>query len=85
MALAANLIKMTAVRNTLYRQPCPEDCDRYADFERKFEYEPTADQKRCFEDIREDMISRTRPMDRLICGDVGFGKFITNVSFTSLS
>ena len=43
------------------------------DFEVKFEYEETADQLRCADEIRHDM-TRIQPMDRLLCGDVGFGK-----------
>ena len=43
------------------------------DFERHFEYEETDDQLRCAEEIKADM-ERPVPMDRLLCGDVGFGK-----------
>ncbi len=43
------------------------------DFELKFEYEETPDQLRCCEEIKNDM-ARIQPMDRLLCGDVGFGK-----------
>ncbi len=43
------------------------------DFERHFEYEETDDQLRCIEEIKADM-ERAVPMDRLLCGDVGFGK-----------
>lgn len=43
------------------------------DFEASFEYEETPDQLRCCEEIKHDM-ERTAPMDRLLCGDVGFGK-----------
>ncbi len=43
------------------------------DFERHFEYEETEDQLRCVEEIKSDM-ERSVPMDRLLCGDVGFGK-----------
>lgn len=43
------------------------------DFERRFEYEETEDQLRCIEEIKADM-ERAVPMDRLLCGDVGFGK-----------
>lgn len=48
------------------------------DFERKFPYELTSDQQKAVEDIKKDMESPL-PMDRLICGDVGFGK--TEVAF----
>ena len=43
------------------------------DFERRFEYAETEDQLRCIEEIKDDM-ERPVPMDRLLCGDVGFGK-----------
>ena len=43
------------------------------DFERHFEYEETEDQLRCIDEIKSDM-ERPIPMDRLLCGDVGFGK-----------
>ena len=43
------------------------------DFERRFEYEETEDQLRCIDEIKSDM-ERPVPMDRLLCGDVGFGK-----------
>ena len=43
------------------------------DFERHFEYKETEDQLQCVEEIKADM-ERPVPMDRLLCGDVGFGK-----------
>ena len=43
------------------------------DFERRFEYEETDDQLRCIQEIKNDM-EKPYPMDRLLCGDVGFGK-----------
>lgn len=43
------------------------------DFESRFEFEETQDQLRCCDEIKSDM-ERTAPMDRLLCGDVGFGK-----------
>ena len=44
-----------------------------SDFERRFEYDETDDQLRCIHEIKGDM-ERPYPMDRLLCGDVGFGK-----------
>ena len=44
------------------------------DFEKTFAFEPTPDQHKCFEAVENDMVWRSRPMDRLVCGDVGFGK-----------
>ena len=45
----------------------------YHEFEAAFEYEETADQLKAIEDITHDMES-SKPMDRLVCGDVGYGK-----------
>ncbi len=50
-----------------------EDCDWQSDFEARFPYTETPDQIRCIEEIKKDMESVT-PMDRVLCGDVGFGK-----------
>ncbi len=50
-----------------------EDNDWQRDFEERFPYEETDDQLRCVEEIKGDM-QRPVPMDRLLCGDVGFGK-----------
>lgn len=49
------------------------DTDLQNDFERRFEYDETEDQLRCIDEIKRDM-EREVPMDRLLCGDVGFGK-----------
>ncbi|KAK8617195.1 hypothetical protein V6N13_117161 [Hibiscus sabdariffa] len=45
-----------------------------AEFAAQFPYEPTPDQKQAFIDVEKDLTERETPMDRLICGDVGFGK-----------
>ncbi len=49
------------------------DGDLQSDFERRFEFDETDDQLRCISEIKRDM-ERGIPMDRLLCGDVGFGK-----------
>ena len=49
------------------------DIDMQSDFERRFEYDETEDQLRCVHEIKTDM-EKPFPMDRLLCGDVGFGK-----------
>lgn len=49
------------------------DCDWQRDFEERFPYTETPDQIRCIAEIKQDMES-PRPMERLLCGDVGFGK-----------
>jgi transcription-repair coupling factor (superfamily II helicase) len=73
-SMAVNLGKMKAIRDSFHRTPCAPDGERYKAFEKTFMYEPTEDQKICFQTIATDMINNTRPMDRLVCGDVGFGK-----------
>ena len=49
------------------------DNDWQREFEARFPYEETDDQLRCIDEIKHDM-ERPQPMDRLLCGDVGFGK-----------
>ena len=49
------------------------DTDMQRDFESRFEYDETDDQLRCIHEIKQDM-EQPHPMDRLLCGDVGFGK-----------
>ena len=71
--MAAELIKLYAARK---RQPgfaFAADSPWQREFEDNFPYPETDDQLRCIADIKHDMESPT-PMDRLLCGDVGFGK-----------
>ena len=76
--LAEELIKLYAARQALEREPFPPDSDWQKEFEESFEFEDTDDQLRCSAEIKGDM-QRRYPMDRLLCGDVGFGK--TEVAF----
>jgi transcription-repair coupling factor (superfamily II helicase) len=71
--MASDLIDLQAVRASQPGIAYPEDSHWQHDFEAAFPYEETDDQFRTMEDIRADM-TRNRPMDRLICGDVGYGK-----------
>ncbi len=71
--LAAELLTLYARRAEATRPAFPFREDEVARFERGFPYEETDDQMRAIDDIRKDL-SSTKPMDRLICGDVGFGK-----------
>jgi transcription-repair coupling factor (superfamily II helicase) len=73
-SLAINLIRMMAIRNSFHRTPCLKAENKYSQFEQNFAFEPTEDQRKCFTAIERDMVNNTRPMDRLVCGDVGFGK-----------
>lgn len=72
------LAELYARRRELKGFAFPKDDELQAEFERKFEFEPTSDQLVCTEEIKTDM-EMTKPMDRLLCGDVGFGK--TEVAF----
>jgi len=71
--LAAELLRIHAAREAQPGFACPADTDWQKEFEASFPYTETRDQLRAIEDTKADM-ERTRPMDRLICGDVGFGK-----------
>ncbi len=71
--LAKELVEIYAARMTLEGHAFGEDTRWQHEFESAFEFEETPDQVRAIEESRADMQS-PRPMDRLICGDVGFGK-----------
>lgn len=71
--MAKELIRLYAQRMSQKGHAFMEDTDLQRDFETRFEYEETDDQLRCVEEIKADM-ERKAPMDRLLCGDVGFGK-----------
>ena len=78
--IAERLIKLYAERETRKGFAFSPDCDLSIDFENDFQYDLTIDQKRAITQIKEDMESPV-PMDRLLCGDVGFGK--TEVAFVA--
>ena len=71
--MAKELIALYAARMQATGYAFSEDTDWQRDFEAHFEYEETEDQLRCTDEIKADM-ERSVPMDRLLCGDVGFGK-----------
>ncbi|MBQ7384116.1 MAG: transcription-repair coupling factor [Clostridia bacterium] len=71
--MAKELIQLYAERMRRPGFAFPEDDDLQRDFEAAFEYDETAGQLEAIEDIKKDMMSEV-PMDRLLCGDVGFGK-----------
>ncbi|MEG2673228.1 MAG: TRCF domain-containing protein, partial [Ruthenibacterium sp.] len=66
-------IELYAKREQAKGFPFPEDSEWQRDFETRFEYDETADQLTSTAEIKKDM-ERARPMDRLLCGDVGVGK-----------
>ena len=71
--LAQGLIKLYAERQKLPGFAFPSDSPWQKDFEDRFEYTETEDQLRCIAEVKRDM-ERPMPMDRLLCGDVGYGK-----------
>ena len=81
--LAQDVLALYATRETLQRVPFDPMCEeKVRELEATFPFEPTPDQIKCFEDVENDMVWRNRPMDRLVCGDVGFGK--TEVAMRAL-
>ncbi len=73
LEMARELVKVYAAREAMQRVPFSAPDNLYREFESTFPYEETVDQEKVIEDILSDM-QRPRPMDRLVCGDVGFGK-----------
>ena len=71
--LAEKLIALYAQRERQRGVPFPKDTDWQVEFEAAFPFEETEDQLACISDVKTDM-EKGEPMDRLICGDVGFGK-----------
>ncbi len=71
--VALDLLKLYAERNLITRPPMTWVSDEMEKFEAAFAYEETEDQTRAIQDLQRDFESE-KPMDRLICGDVGFGK-----------
>ncbi|MBQ8752249.1 MAG: transcription-repair coupling factor, partial [Clostridia bacterium] len=71
--IARELIALYSKRMSAPGYAFEPDTEWQYDFERHFEYEETEDQLRCIDEIKSDM-ERPIPMDRLLCGDVGFGK-----------
>lgn len=71
--LAKKLIALYGARLQIQGHAFSPDTEWQKDFEAHFEYEETEDQLRSIEEIKHDMEQAT-PMDRLLCGDVGFGK-----------
>lgn len=71
--VAGDLLKLYATRSQIERRPYELSDGDYGTFEAEFPYEETDDQMRAAEDIIKDF-KGLKPMDRLVCGDVGFGK-----------
>lgn len=71
--VAKDLIELYAKRERTQGYAFSKDTPWQEEFEEKFPYQETEDQLRCIEEVKKDMES-ARPMDRLLCGDVGYGK-----------
>lgn len=71
--IAQDLVKLYAARATLKGHSFGKDTEWQRQFEDEFPYEETPDQLASLEEIKRDMES-DKPMDRLLCGDVGYGK-----------
>jgi transcription-repair coupling factor (superfamily II helicase) len=71
--LAFDLLKLYAERSQKEGFSFPPDAPWQQELEDSFRYQPTPDQLKATQDVKRDMES-DRPMDRLVCGDVGFGK-----------
>lgn len=73
LSIAEDLIKLYAQRKAVRGIEYSPDTPWQREMEASFPYEDTPDQMRAAEDVKKDM-ERSTPMDRLICGDVGYGK-----------
>jgi transcription-repair coupling factor (superfamily II helicase) len=71
--MADELLKLYAERKTVEGHPFPSDNEWQREFEDAFEFQETEDQELAISDVKRDMEVQ-QPMDRLLCGDVGYGK-----------
>jgi transcription-repair coupling factor (superfamily II helicase) len=71
--MADELLRLYAERKLVEGYAFPPDAPWQREFEQGFEYTLTPDQETAIEDVKQDM-EATTPMDRLLCGDVGYGK-----------
>lgn len=70
---ASEILRIRAQRRLIKKEPIKEFNDLYEKFILGFEFEETVDQLRCIEEVKRDLMSDF-PMERIVCGDVGFGK-----------
>ncbi len=71
--IAKELIELYAKREKIQGYAFSKDTEWQNQFEASFPYQETDDQLRCIEEVKKDM-ELNKPMDRLLCGDVGYGK-----------
>jgi transcription-repair coupling factor (superfamily II helicase) len=77
LKMAGELLALYAARAANPGHAFAEPDETYREFEAEFPYEPTPDQAKAIEDVVQDLAKRGKtraPMDRLVCGDVGYGK-----------
>ena len=80
-SIALDLLKLYSERETSIGYAFPKDSEEQLEFEKEFQYIETKDQLKVTEEIKKDM-EKSIPMDRLLCGDVGYGK--TEVAFRAI-
>jgi transcription-repair coupling factor (superfamily II helicase) len=73
LSMAAELLEIYAAREVMEGHAFPHPGADYHDFAERFEFEETPDQLAAIDEVIRDM-TRVKPLDRLICGDAGFGK-----------
>jgi transcription-repair coupling factor (superfamily II helicase) len=71
--MAGELLRLYAARQVVQGHAFPMDSPWQKEFEAAFPYDETPDQLQAIRDVKRDM-ERRQPMDRLVCGDVGYGK-----------
>ena len=79
--ITGELLKIYKERNIARIEPFRKDDEEQAIFESEFEYEETVDQLKAIDEIKKDL-ENSHPMERLLCGDVGYGK--TEVIFRAI-
>lgn len=72
--MAKELLEIYAKREVTFRPPYLPENEFDLELSSGFRYEETPDQLQTMEEIKKDLEEQTKPMDRLLCGDVGFGK-----------
>ena len=80
-SIAGDLLKLYSEREMAIGYAFDKDTEEQLEFEKNFPYNETKDQLKVVDEIKKDMEKRT-PMDRLLCGDVGYGK--TEVAFRAI-
>ncbi len=72
--MTTELLKLYSQRNTIQRDPFSPPKETFKQFEAEFPFIETPDQRKAIYEVLEDLTKKTSPCDRLICGDVGYGK-----------